>query len=147
LERLDITWLNVIRLRRLCLMAHGYDPAMEGFDQKPMHFNESGSRSRQTLFWKGAGNVPLKEVVSHTRTRWTLNTHVTSDRSIYPELPPLEALVKGGPRVASLDEACLTRVRDDADFGPLAWFSVAAAPRGSYRKDNISNTWSVTCPL
>jgi len=137
LERLEITWLNVIRLRRLCLLAHGYDPAMEGFDQKPMHFNESGSRSRQTLFWKGAGNVPLKEVVSQTRSRWTLNTHVTSDLGSYPELPPLEALFKGGPRVASLAEACLRRVRDDADFGPLAWFSVAAAPRGSYRKENI----------
>ena len=52
-ERLQITWLNVIRVRRLCQKCFGYDPIVEGFDQKPVHFNESGSRMRRTLAWRG----------------------------------------------------------------------------------------------
>jgi hypothetical protein len=32
-ERLAITWLNVIRLRRLCYLAFGYEPVVEGFDE------------------------------------------------------------------------------------------------------------------
>ena len=59
LEGLIITWLNVFRLRRLCALAFGYDPAIEGFDQKPMHFNESGSHMRKTLAWKGSAHAPL----------------------------------------------------------------------------------------
>ena len=93
-ERLVITWLNVIRLRRLCYLAFGYEPVVEGFDQKPMHFNESGSHQRKTLSWKGSGMIPLKEVQSQTRERWTLTTHVSSDLSVWPEVPPLEALFK-----------------------------------------------------
>ena len=53
-ERLVITGLNVIRLRRLCYLAFGYEPVVEGFDPKPMDFNESGSQQRKTLSWKGS---------------------------------------------------------------------------------------------
>ena len=37
LERCRITWLNIYRVRRLCELEHGYDPEMDGFDQKPFH--------------------------------------------------------------------------------------------------------------
>jgi hypothetical protein len=36
-ERVVISWLNAIRWRRLCYLAFGYEPVVEGFDQKPMH--------------------------------------------------------------------------------------------------------------
>ena len=55
LEMLQITWLNIFRARKLCLLCFGYDPEIEGFDQKPMHFNESGSRMRHTLAWTRIG--------------------------------------------------------------------------------------------
>ena len=40
LERCRITWLNVYRVRRLCELEHGFSPALDGWDQKPFHFNE-----------------------------------------------------------------------------------------------------------
>ena len=58
LEHLAITWLGVIRIRSLCMLVFGYDPALEGFDQKPVYFNESGSHMRNTLAWKGANIAP-----------------------------------------------------------------------------------------
>ena len=64
LERCRITWLNVYRVRRLCELEHGYDPELDGFDQKPFHFNESGSQLRKTLHWKGVPEVSLKECAS-----------------------------------------------------------------------------------
>ena len=129
LERLVITWLNVIRLRRLCILVFGYDPAIEGFDQKPMNLNESGSHQRKTFAWKGSGNVPLKEAQSQTRERWTLTAHVCSDLRLWPERPPLEALFKGGRVVGLCVKAALQQLREEEDFGPLTWFSVAIGPK------------------
>ena len=57
-ERMKIMWTNLLRVRALCIEVHGYDPIIEGFDQKPLHFNESGSKHRKTLAWKGAPEVP-----------------------------------------------------------------------------------------
>eukprot|EP00969_Alexandrium_andersonii_P099923 4407506-Alexandrium_andersonii.AAC.1 len=42
-ERVRIMWLNVLRVRTRCQLVHGYDPVIEGADQKLLHFNESGS--------------------------------------------------------------------------------------------------------
>jgi hypothetical protein len=89
-ERVECTWLNLIRVRRLCQLVFGYDPEIEGFDQKPMHFNESGSRMKKTLAWAGQSDVPLKECVAQTRERWTMNTHVRSRVRQVGEWPPLE---------------------------------------------------------
>ena len=58
-EGFEITWLNLIRVRRLCQLLFGYDPTIAGFDQKPVHFHESGSRMRMTLAWRGARDVSL----------------------------------------------------------------------------------------
>ena len=137
LERLQITWLNIFRVRKLCWLCFGYDPEIEGFDQKPMHFNESGSRMRHTLAWKGCLDVQLKECVSQTRERWTLNTHVLASPRADDEFPPLEALFKGGPRVAASARAALARLRDEGEYGPLTWMSVAVGPRGSYRQEHV----------
>jgi hypothetical protein len=53
----------------LCQLVCGYDPEIEGFDQSPMHFNESGSIMNKTLAWAGQSDVPLKECVAQTRER------------------------------------------------------------------------------
>ena len=95
-ERCIITWLNVFRVRRLCELEHGYDPDLDGFDQKPFHFNESGSQMRKTLHWKGVPEVPLKECASAVRCRWTACTWTSSRIARFEEYPPLEALFKGG---------------------------------------------------
>ena len=46
----------------MCQLVFGYDPDVEGFDQKPTHFNESGSRMKNTLAWAGQSDVPLRSV-------------------------------------------------------------------------------------
>ena len=109
LERCRITWLNLYRVRRLCELAHGYDPELDGFDQKPFHFNESGSQMRKTLHWKGVPEVSLKECQSAVRSRWTACTYTSSRIGKFDEYPPLEAVFKGGPVVQKrLDDMLLT---------------------------------------
>jgi hypothetical protein len=49
MERLRITWLNVIRVRALALATAGQDLPMWNFDQSPFHMNEAGSKSARSL--------------------------------------------------------------------------------------------------
>ena len=73
-QRLEIGWLNVARVRALCLAEFGYDPEIENWDQSPFHHNESGSRNMPTLAVAGNGAiVPLIEGHSATRERWTVD--------------------------------------------------------------------------
>ena len=135
MERLEITWLNRRRVRRLRQLSFGYDPTTEGVDQKPVHSNESGSRTKQTLGWKGSHYVSLKECTSQTRERWTLMTHVASDLARFPESPPLEALFKGGVRVEEILKVALTDICAGGDYGHIPWFSAAVGPKGTYRQE------------
>ena len=137
LERLECTWLNLIRVRRLCQLFFGYDPVIEGFDQKPMHFNESGSRMRKTLAWSGQSEVPLKECAAQARERWTLNTHVCSETLAPGNLPPLEALFKGGVGVAAKVKRALKELCVGGDYGLLEWLGVGVGPKGSYRQSHV----------
>ena len=122
-------------------------PPIEGFDQKPVHVNESGRHMRKTLGWKGSAHVPLKEAQSQTRERWTLNTHVCSDLSVYLAHPPMEDIFKRGKVVGLRVEATLQQLREEEGLAPLTWFSVAIGPKGSYRKHHrFSSTSTGTGP-
>ena len=79
-ERLRIWWLNLARVRALCIELHGYDPAQENWDQSPFHLNEIGSQDAKTLVVKGSHTVPLIEGHSDTRARWTANLTTFSDQ-------------------------------------------------------------------
>ena len=92
-ERVECTWMILIRVRRLCQLVFGYDAEIEGFDQKPLHFSESGSRMKKTLAWAGQSDVPLKECVAQTRERWTTHPHVRSRLRQVGQWPPLESIV------------------------------------------------------
>ena len=46
-ERLEVAWLNLIRVRRLCQLLCGYDPNIEGFDQKPVMARCPGCLSKR----------------------------------------------------------------------------------------------------
>ena len=48
LSRLRCMWLNTIRARCLALLLHKYDLEADGFDQKPLHLNEAGSKNQPT---------------------------------------------------------------------------------------------------
>ena len=137
LERCRITWLNIYRVRRLCELEHGYDPEMDGFDQKPFHFNESGSQMRKTLCWKGVPEVALKECASAVRARWTACTWTSTQVARFEEHPPFEALFKGGDVIQQrLDEMLMTLCAG-GDHGELSFFSAQVGPKGSYRTEHV----------
>ena len=98
-ERLRIAWLNVIGVRELCLLEFGYDPIVEGADQKPMHFNESGSKAAPPLHFKGTRSVPLRENTAETRERFTVFTYVTSSPDRFVSGLPCEVCFQGGLQI------------------------------------------------
>jgi len=77
-DRLETMWLNVVRVRAMCKLIHGNDPAMINFDQSPFYMNEAGSKAGKTMEFKGKDKVVIREGHSATRERWTANTAVRS---------------------------------------------------------------------
>ena len=134
-ERLEIGWCNVARVRALCLEAHGYDPELENWDQSPFHNNESGSANVGTLAVAGA-IVPLVEGHSDTRERWTGNFTTFSNKARLMEQGPpyCEFVFKADGKIMELRLREYIRSRG---FGP--WVSVATAPKGSYRLNDVLN--------
>ncbi len=134
-ERLEIGWLNVARVRALCLATHGYDPEIENWDQSPFHNNESGSANVSTLAVAGS-TVPLVDGHADTRERRTANLTTFSNKArIQAECPPYCELLfeaEGDRLELRLGEYIRSR-----GFGP--WLSVATAPKGSYRTPDVLN--------
>jgi hypothetical protein len=82
-------------------MHFGYPPEVDFFDEKPFHYNESGSKNQKTLEWKGKQEVELLECPAQaTRSRWTACTYATSDSSLNREgtqplrIPPAQLMFK-----------------------------------------------------
>ncbi len=135
-ERVRILWCNIIRIRHAILLIFGYDPDVDGWDQKPFHMNEAGSKYQKTLSFSG-GEVELKEGHSATRERWTACTYTTSSLERAMRIPPLEIMFKGGPRVfASLQDFKET-LRASEAFGNLGWLSLCTGDSGSYKAEDV----------
>ena len=43
-ERLNFWWIMLYKMRKLVVLAKGYDPDMRNLDQSPFHINEAGSQ-------------------------------------------------------------------------------------------------------
>ena len=73
-------WVNNFKIRRLGAHFAGHDLADPIFsiDEKPVHFNESGSKNCRTLEIVGAPVVRLKQNHAATRERVSVMTCVTS---------------------------------------------------------------------
>lgn len=72
IERLEIAWMILCRLRRVCQLAHGHGPVIEHVDKQPMH--------------EGASEVPLEEPdFSQNRERWAQNARLCSNATVYPD--------------------------------------------------------------
>ena len=131
LQRLRAMWLNVIRVRALAAELVHNDLALRiwGIDEKPIHFNEAGSKNVRTLEIAGAPCVRLKQNHAATRERVSLMTCVTSSahEAAHAANMPLEVLFRANSarRIRHLKPAAGLRV------------SVAWAPRGSYRLENL----------
>ena len=87
-------WCNVMRVRELARRTLGYDLAVDNVDQSPFHMNEAGTKNVGSACLRGCGAVPLNEIHSATRARWTVNTIVRSDVGPDGPLPPLEVMFK-----------------------------------------------------
>lgn len=134
MERLEIWWLNLFRLRFLMKQILGYEPEMENFDQSPYHNNEVGLQDKPFLAIKGA-KVPLTEGNSDVKQRWTANltTFSNMDRIDKGELPYCELMFK-----AAADGRVTARLKNYIrSRGFPKWFSVATAPKGSYREADV----------
>jgi hypothetical protein len=81
IARLRAMWINNFKVRRLAQRLLGTDLAEDvyGIDEKPLHFNESGSKNCRTLEIAGAPSVKLKENHSATRERVSVMTLVTTN--------------------------------------------------------------------
>ena len=141
-ERLEIGWLNVYRVRAAVAAVHGYDPAMENWDQSPFHHNESGSQNLRTLCVAGT-TVPIVEGHSDTRARWTCNlTTWSPSRLAGGGTPYVEFMFKADGDRLSL------RLREYArERGMGPWVSVATSEKGSYRTSDVLNFLERHLPL
>ena len=132
-ERLEIGWLNAVRVRALCVATHGYDLEFENFDESPFHNNESGSKDVYTLAVAGK-IVPLVEGHADTRERWTANlTTWSNKRRILQEGPPYaEFMFKGSGEI--LKKRLQEHIRSR---GVGSWASATTSEKASYRVDDI----------
>ena len=130
-ERLRAMWLNLIRVRRLAERLFGNDlsKAIFGIDEKPIHFNEAGSKNMRTLEIAGATAVRLKQNHAATRERASLMTCVTScpEAASQPRRLPMEVLFKAKSN---------RRIRGLEPPGDLN-ISLQWAEKGSYRQEHI----------
>lgn len=131
--RLKSMWLNVIKVRYLALRLLGNDLSRRiwGIDEKPIHFNEGGSKGACTLEIAGAPLVRLKQNHADTRERVSLMTSVCSDPDVTRSFSnmPLEVMFK------ALSPARTKALRCEDDMK----VAVVWAVKGSYRTDHILN--------
>ena len=137
LSRLRTMWSNVIRVRVLATLLLGYDLAADGFDQKPFHVNEAGSKQAPTLALRGAPEVALKELHNETRERWTVNTMVTSRQDYALAGPHCEVLFKGGPQIARKLAEGAAEIAEQLGMQRV---TTQTSNSGSYRMEHVL-TW------
>ena len=131
IERLRAMWLNVIKVHHLIFLLTGVDVGSRiwSIDEKPVHFNEGGSKLVRTLEIAGAPSVVLKENHAATRERASIMTCVTSDPAAagMPRRPPLEILFR-----AKTDKRTRSLVLPKDTNVSVQW-----AEKGSYREEHI----------
>ena len=118
----------------------GYDLAVDNVDQSPFHMNEAGSKKAGTLSIRGCGVVPLNEVHSATRERWSANTLVRSDFMPKDPMPFLEIMFRAeGSRLQAKLQQQIPQ------WAP--WLSVVTSPSGSYQEPDILDYLERLYPL
>ena len=129
--RLRAMWCNLIRIRRLAqlLLETDLADAIYGIDEKPIHFNESGSKAVRTLEIAGAPAVVLKQNHAATRERASVMTCVASSLSAasQPKKLPIEIVFR----------AASSRRLKGLVLPPTLNFSVQWAEKGSYRQEHL----------
>jgi hypothetical protein len=131
-RRLRASWVNCFKIRRLVELTLGHDlaDAIFGFDEKPMRFNESGSKGCRTLELAGAPAVKLQENRAATRERVLVMTRVSSS-----------AVARGqalGLPIEVLFKAKSARRANKLHLLGGVQVSVHWAEKGSYRSERVA---------
>ena len=84
MARLRAMYINNFKIRRLAwhFLGHEMSRVCNGVDEKPLHFNEAGSKNVRTLEVVGAPAVRLKQNHAASRERASVMTWVSSDESV-----------------------------------------------------------------
>ena len=137
-DRMRIMWTNLIRVQALIWLTFGHFADVDGFDQKPLHVHESGSKNLKTLEHRGAVEVVVKEAHAATRSRYTVVTYVTSNRTRAQALCPLEICFKGGVRVKAALAEFLQELKKE-EPGIDRWLSLTATESASYKHADVKD--------
>ena len=132
-ERMTISWSNIIKVRTLIQEKFGYDPIIYSFDQKPFHMDESGSKARGTLAFKGEEDVSISENCADSKTRWTGNTLVISDVVKARAIPFAELMFNGGAGVLK----GLKTLEAELRACGFSWLSLTTSDTASYRTEHV----------
>ena len=132
-NRMVIGWSNAFRIRSSVLKLFGYDPVIYSTDQKPFHFDESGSKNQKTLGWTGQQETAIKENHGATRSRWTSNTLCTSDVEKAKQIPFVELMFAGGEKLST----DLQRLVDELRADGHGYLSIVTSDSGSYRTGSV----------
>ena len=125
--RLKVYWSNLLALRFFFLKVFGIEPVQEQYDQKGVHYNESGSKQTSTYEMPGRTDIPIKENHAQTRLRVSWMTCTFSDLKRAGRPLPLEQLFK----------ASGTRVLRDLVVPDEKRYTFQTSPSGSYRHDHV----------
>ena len=130
--RLRAMWRNTFVVRFLAqhFLGHDLSQSFWGVDEKPIHFNESGSKNARTLELVGAPEVQLKQNHAATRERVSIMTCVTSRPGAQL---PLELLFRAQTpfRTSGL------KVPADHIAAKNMPVTFQWAPKGSYRQEHL----------
>ena len=130
-QRLKAMWCNLIRLRRLgqWFLQRDLKDSLYGIDEKPLHFNEAGSKNHGTLDLAGVPVCRLKTNHAASRERVSIMTAVTSNAAAAssPMKLPLELLAKARSSHRT------SKLTIPADLN----ISVQWSEKGSYRHANM----------
>ena len=134
MERLEIFWVTLFRLRYFIFLVFGYDPEIANWDQSPFHENETGAQDKALLGVRSSV-VPVVEGNSYVKSRWTANLTTFSRFAAVADSPmPWSECVFKAERDGQVNERLQSYHRSR---GFPKWFTVTVAPKGSYREYDI----------
>lgn len=146
LQRLEIFWLNNVRVRHFASRMLGVDPGshVDNADQKGWFMNHQGSKLHGTLaLGAGSPDIPVKENHAATRTRVSFMTYTSNNADKVRRGLPLELCFRAegsGERI--LDGLRVPPPPPVFDQGrlrprPGAAVSVRCSESGSYKEEHV----------
>ena len=127
-SRLKLFWSNILAVRFFFTKCFGVDPIQEQYDQKGVHYNESGSKNAPTYEMPYTTDVVLRENHAQTRSRISWMTGCVSDVVRAGRPIPLEQLFKATSG---------KRILKELEVPDAKRYTLQTSPSGSYRVEHV----------